>query len=166
MKTLKAIIRKFVEMAPVVALIIAFALSSAVLPTAIKYTSLRLQIHRVEAKAAAEGYYISATQKVEDWGDGRREKYNNLTNQIEKMISTSKVAELCNEYGAPSTKNVRDIVLLAIGAMWLLSGISLMCSAYAEFKYWKRMLPKRQQQKYEKIRERVYEQFGYYRERG
>ncbi len=143
MKTFKTIVRKFVNLAPVIALITAFLLSSAILPTVIEYTVLRMQIHNVENEARRAGYYINGIQKVENWGEGRSEKYDNLTKRITKLISTSKVAELCNEYGAPDTKFARDITLFAIGMMWLLSAISLGFSAYAEIKYQVHMFSKK-----------------------
>lgn len=145
MKTLLNIVRKTVELTPVFALLIIFMLSSIILPPAIKYARLRWQIHNVENEAVVNGHWISGSRWMEDWGGGRSEKYKSLNDKLDELIGTSKVAELCDKYGTPGFSPVRDIPLIIMGIMWILSASWIACTAWAEYEYRRRMYLKRKE---------------------
>ena len=163
MKTIVKVARKTLELTPLFALVILFIFSSFVIPDVAKYTFLRMQIHGVEYSAKANSYYDSTNQYVEDWGDGRREKYNKLNDKIEEFIGTSTIAKACNDYGILETKLVRNTILLVLGSMWILSIFWMVVTAKAEYKYLKRRYLKRKRQGEDQLQASDQEFVGFYR---
>lgn len=144
--TIAKVARKVLDLIPLFAVIIVFLMTTIILPPAIQYTAIRGQMSWHEFWAKANSYVNSSGECLEDWGDGRKEKYDELDKQIDELVETSVVAKLCNDYGSIgfSVKElVRDAILLILGGMWLLSIVWLAATADAEINYRKRMYLKK-----------------------
>lgn len=132
MKTIGKVLRKLIELTPLFAVLIVFIMTTIVLKPVSQYATIRGQMHWHEFWANANGYTPQSGERVEDWGDGRKEKYNMLEKEIEELVRTSKIAELCNKYGSKGLSPKRDIPLLAIGTMWILSLVWIVIAIYAK----------------------------------
>ncbi len=151
------VLHKLVELTPVFAVVIVFIISTIILPPACKYTYLRHQISKVENKAEKEGHYIAGNIFKEDWGDGRKENHESLNAQLDELVCTSKVAKYCSDNGTPGYTPKRDIPLLIMGVMWILSILWIVTSIIAEIRHKMRTYNKRKQVVEEKLKKSIEE---------
>lgn len=154
MKNIGKVLRKLVELTPVFAVVIVFGISSLLLPPAVRYTYLMLRIDRVETEAKANSYPISTGERVEDWGDGRKEKHESLNAQLDELVCTSKVAKYCSDNGTPGYTPKRDIPLLIMGVMWILSILCMITIIIAKVRLEMRRYNEKKQAEEEKREER------------
>lgn len=157
MKKFGKVLRKLVELTPVLAVVIVFCLSSIVLQPAAHYVYLRLRIDRVETVAKANSYPISTGERVEDWGDGREEKHASLKKQLYELVDSSKVAKYCNDNGTPGFTPKVDIPLIIIGLVWILSILWIVITIIAKIRHEMRMYNERKQAEDEKRRNSIEE---------
>lgn len=148
------VLHKLVELTPVFAVVIVFIISTIILPPACKYTYLRHQISKVENKAEKEGHYIAGNIFKEDWGDGRKENHESLNAQLDELVCTSKVAKYCSDNGTPGYTPKRDIPLLIMGVMWILSILWIVTSIIAKVRLEMRRYNEKKQAEEEKREER------------
>lgn len=157
MKNIGKVLRKLVELTPVFAVVIVFGISSLLLPPAVRYTYLMLRIDRVETEAKVNSYPISTGERVEDWGDGRKEKHESLNAQLDELVCTSKVAKYCSDNGTPGYTPKRDIPLLIMGVMRILSILWIVTSIIAEIRHKVRTYNKRKQVAEEELKKSIEE---------